>query len=303
MGEATERPRMTTRRVRRGGATVPLPDLLAWGRGELARSGIPQQEATWLLEWVLGENSLLFAPQEVGRRAVEGYRSAIAQRKSRIPLQHITGTMSFRSLELSAGPGVFSTRPETESLVDIALELAGPRPRIVDLCSGSGAVGLALATELSATSLWLVENSPEALRYLQTNVSRYFTDDPDVVIEPHSALSALPDLDGTVDLVVCNPPYVGLADAPTQPEAQADPAVALYGGGEDGLVLPRGIVQRSHGLLRPGGFLVMEHGATQGPALQEHALTTGFTGAWTREDFTGTPRFLMAQKPRGDRDG
>ncbi len=303
MGETAEEPLVLARRGRPAGATVPLPTLLTWGRSELKRSGVVEQEAAWLLQWVLGETSLFLAPQQVGRRAVETYRSAIAQRKNRIPLQHITGSMDFRGLRLSAGPGVFSTRPETELLVDRALEVMPSNPKVVDLCAGSGAIGLSLATEHTVAGLWLVENSPEALPYLQTNVARYFPGDAKVVIEAQSALSALPELDATVDLVVSNPPYVGLMDAPTQPEAKADPAVALYGGGEDGLVLPRGIVQRSHDLLRAGGFLIMEHGSTQGDALRDHARATGFTGVATLEDLTGAPRFLLAQKPEEGFDG
>lgn len=279
-------------------ATVRLADLLEWGRGQLSRSGVPKQEANWLLEWVLGQDSLLFAPQDVGRRAVETYRSAIAQRSKRIPLQHIMGTMNFRGLELKAGPGVFSTRPETEFLVEHALRvgssLGGGPLTVVDLCAGSGAIGLAMATELGGAEVWLVENSAEALPYLRANVFRHASGAAKVAEQ--SALNALPELVGQVDLVVSNPPYVGLFDAPTQPEAQADPAVALYGGGEDGLVIPRGIVLRAYQLLRHGGFLVMEHGETQGEALREHALAVGFAGVGTEEDLTGAPRFLVAQK-------
>ncbi len=279
-------------------AVVQLRDLLAWGRGQLERAGVTPVEAEWLLKWVLNQDSLLLAPQDVGIRAAETYRSAIAQRRAHVPLQHIMGEMPFRGLTLRAGPGVFATRRVTEMLVEYALEVAPQEGgRIADLCSGSGAIGLALASELPQSAVWLVENSSRAMAYLRKNVAGIDTGTSVVTAVFDNALEALTELDGTLDLVVSNPPYVGLSDAPTQPEALADPATALYGGGEDGLVIPRGVVGRAFQLLAPGGSLVMEHGERQAEALVTHALSVGFAGAETRDDLAGRHRFLIARKP------
>lgn len=281
----------------REGASVPVETLLRWGRGELERVGLPQVEARWLLEWALGES--LGVRTHAGIRAAEKYRSAISQRRSRVPFQHITGEMSFRYLTLKAGPGVFVARPETETLVDLALATLEPGSAVVaDLCAGSGAIGLALATERSDTQVTMVEISPAAGRYLETNTRRVgqFAAGSRVRICMEDATGALAGSEETLDLVVSNPPYVGIVDAPTQPEALADPEIALFGGGEDGLVTPRGIVTRAYELLRKHGTLLMEHGEDQGAALVGHAVNVGFYSAETVDDLTGRPRFLRAVK-------
>ncbi|MFZ1382691.1 MAG: peptide chain release factor N(5)-glutamine methyltransferase [Scrofimicrobium sp.] len=291
---------ITVRTQRGRDATIELPVLLTWGREQLSRAGLPPVEAEWLLKWVTGEDLLILAPQQIGIRAAENYRSAIAQRRARVPLQHITGQMQFRELSLLAGKGVFSTRPETEMLVDLAKEeVAAEQPRIADLCAGSGAIGLSLAVELPSSNVWLVERSPEAMSFLERNVDAVDSGGARVTPVLGDALDALPELDGTLDLVVSNPPYVGLADRPTQPEALADPEMALYGGGEDGLVIPRGIIGRAFDLLKPGGTLVMEHGERQGQSLRDHAQSVGFATALTRDDLSGRARFVVAAKPGG----
>lgn len=289
---------LTVRFSGRRDATLNLPDLLSWGRSQLERVGLPGIEAEWLLKWVLDENSLILAPRQVGLRAAESYRSAVSQRRARVPLQHITGQMDFRGLTLHAGPGVFSTRPETEMLVEYALKNLGPvsYARIADLCAGSGAIGLSLACEMPGSHVWLVERSQEAMEYLLRNVKDVAVGESTVSPVLGDALYALPELDGTLDLVAANPPYVGLADSPTQPEAQVDPQMALYGGGEDGMVIPRGIVVRAGDLLKPGGVLVMEHGERQGRDLCDHALSVGFDSAETLDDLTGRSRFMVAVK-------
>lgn len=280
--------------------------LLDWGTQQLLSAGVPPIEAKWLLEWCLGVDSLALAEPRVGIRAAEKYRSAIAQRRRHVPFQHITGEMAFRYLTLKCGPGVFVVRPETEMLVELGLQLLGVGPaKVADLCSGSGAIGLAVATERPDTDVLLVEVDREAMRYLRSNVADVGVLDNgsevrvlqgDAMVEPSGE-------EGTFALVLSNPPYVGLTDAPTQREAQVDPPVALYGGGEDGLVTPRGIVTRAYWLLRDGGALVMEHGEQQGNALVEHALSVGFVTARTERDLTGRDRFLVAQKaPRRSSD-
>lgn len=298
---------MWVRRGRRRGrqAMVAKDGLLAWGNASLKEAGAGPMEATWLLEWALEVPNLIHAPDEVGIRAAEKYRSAIAQRRAHVPLQHVMGQMAFRHLTLHAGPGVFSVRPETEMLVDIALQAVedpttGPQVgvRVADLCSGSGAIGLALANERSGVDAALVELDPTAASYLRRNAAAVqMAPGSKVEVLVEDAMEALPGEEGTFDLVVSNPPYVSHAQAPSQAEAQADPVMALFGGGEDGLVAPRGIVVRSFDLLRSGGTLVMEHGKDQAKALRKHAANVGFSSVSTVDDLTGRPRFLVAVKP------
>lgn len=264
--------------------TVSSAQLLAWGQRQLSAP----HEARLLLEWATETDSLL-ALSEVGYRAAERYRSGVAQRRRGFPLQHITGVMHFRSLKLDAGPGVFCVRPETEMLVEYALELPDVS-RVVDLCAGSGAVGLALEVE-SGSQVDAVELSEPARKYALRNLERY---QARLRLFAGDALGlALP---GTYDLVISNPPYV-----PGEPrlggDVLFDPEMALYGGGEDGMVLPRGIITRARELLRPGGHLLMEHDETQADALARFALGAGFEEISVLPDLTGRPRFLRARQP------
>lgn len=286
------------------GKQIPTEQLLRWGQNQLSGRGGPQ-EAKWLLEWALEATSLLTAPRVVGRRAEEKYRSAVHQRRNGFPLQHITGRMSFRKLDLLAGPGVFVVRPETELLVEYALDKvaslkskAGTKPlRVADLCTGSGAIALSLASEESDLEIDAVELSLPALKYAYKNHQRYrdqFNEGSSVRFIQDDATKALPNNDEAYDLVVSNPPYV--PGMPTQWEALFDPEMALYGGGEDGMVIPRGIVVRAFSLLRSGGVLLLEHDDTQAQKLTSFALQTGFSAASSLEDLTGTERFLVAVK-------
>lgn len=285
-----------------GRGSVSQQRLLAWGQGRLVQAGKSAHEARLLLQWSLDVDSLLRAPTEVGQRAAERYRSAIAQRCRSFPLQHITGEMYFRGLTLQAGPGVFAVRPETEMLVELALPLATPGSRVVDLCSGSGAIGLALACEAPGVDVTAVELSQAALAYGRRNLARCgdrLEPGSTYVLVEGDATAALPGHEGTIDLVLSNPPYVP-GQPPLRGEVLFDPEMALYGGGEDGLVVPRGIVRRAFELLRPGGTLVMEHAEQQGKTLVEFALECGFDAAKTLADLTERPRFLWATRSAAD---
>lgn len=275
--------------------------LLSWGSDRLVRAGKGKHEARLLLEWALDVDSLLRAPVFVGQRAAERYRSAIAQRCQGFPLQHITGRMQFRGLRLQAGPGVFVVRPETELLVDFACQDLPEAPRIADLCAGSGALGLAFASEIPEANVTAVELSPEAMAYARRNTERLrlgFAPGSNYKLVEADATTALAGQEASFDVVVANPPYV-----PGQPaltgEVLFDPEMALYGGGEDGLVIPRGIVVRSLDLLVPGGYLLMEHAPEQSAELRSLASDSGFVFVQTLEDLTGRQRFLRAKKKDG----
>ncbi|MCH4209647.1 peptide chain release factor N(5)-glutamine methyltransferase [Bifidobacterium sp.] len=241
--------------------------------------------------------------------AARRFGSMLTRRAAREPLQYITGHAPFRFLDLAVGPGVFIPRPETESVVQTALDWmrghAIAQPRVVDLCAGSGAIGLAIATELPGSQVWAVEQSPQALVWARRNrdsVLDAATGTPAsrqhqyrLIQGDATDAATLADLNGTVNAVVTNPPYVPLAHIPEQPEVRDhDPEMALYGGSDDGLAVPYAILARSAALLRRGGLLVMEHDIFQGKSLVECALHGGFATAHTGNDLTGRPRYLFA---------
>lgn len=275
---------------------VPLPKLLRWGMNQLVAAGKGEHEAPLLLQWALCTDSLLRVGPDVSPRVAEKYRSAIAQRKAGFPLQHITGEMQFRNLTLQAGPGVFAVRPETEMLVEYALPELHAGMLVADLCAGSGAIGLAVAAEVPGVSVIGIEMSPVAAAYAKRNAeTTEFAERSEYTVEVGDATVALAHKEGFVDAVLTNPPYIP-GSPPLTGEVLFDPEMALYGGGEDGLILPRGLVSRAAELLAPGGFLLMEHAETQGEALRHAATDAGLQNPETLPDLTGRPRFLRATK-------
>jgi len=226
-----------------------------------------------------------------------GFLAAVQRREKREPLQHITGLAPFRHLELEVGPGVFIPRPETEQLVDLALRKieAIQNPVIVDLCSGSGAISIALNTEVAGSTVYAVELSKDAFSFLTKNYQRYGLDPK--ALRNENLTTALEDLAAGVDLVVSNPPYIPDAAVPIDLEVQLhDPALALYGG-QDGLDVIRQISTRAWYLLRPGGHLVLEHAHTQAPAIGELLLNKGWQGVVSVSDLTGKDRMISAVRP------
>lgn len=225
------------------------------------------------------------------------YWEVTARREAREPLQHITGRAYFRYLELQVGPGVFVPRPETESVVGWAIDAVRAmdvvEPLIVDLCTGSGAIALALAQEVPRSRVHAVELSEDALQWTRKNV-----DGSRVDLRQGDALAAFPDLDGQVDLVISNPPYIPLTEWEyVQPEARDyDPELALFSG-EDGLDLIRGIERTAHRLLRPGGVVVIEHADTQGGQVPWiFTEERGWADAADHPDLNNRPRFATARK-------
>ncbi|WP_354182056.1 peptide chain release factor N(5)-glutamine methyltransferase [Arthrobacter sp. UYP6] len=267
----------------------------------LAAAGVPSPavDAELLAAHLLGESrgrvkALAFtdAPVPVG------YAELVAERASRVPLQHLTGTASFRYLELKVGPGVFVPRPETETVAQLAIDharavLAAGKSsvRAVDLGTGSGAIAAALASEVPEAEVHAVELSPLALAWARQNL------DPLGVQLLHGDLrTALTDHNGTFDVVVSNPPYVPADAVPNEPEAaEHDPAMALYGGGQDGLELPLAAARTAARLLLPHGFFVMEHAEVQAPRI---AALLSAEPCWrdvaTHTDLNGRPRATSA---------
>jgi release factor glutamine methyltransferase len=231
------------------------------------------------------------------------FEAAVARREAREPLQHITGRAGFRTLELEVGPGVFVPRPETELAVQAGIDALATMGLAsgglaVDLCAGSGAVALSLATETSAT-VWAVELSKEACLYLERNRVALPADVANRVTTVQAdARTALAHLNGTVDVIVTNPPYIPSDSRPKEPEVENfDPHIALYGLGVDGLEVPRGVVAAVARLLRPGGFVAMEHGALQAQQVRDMLEDTGsFADITTHQDLVGLDRFVTATR-------
>ena len=261
----------------------------------------------------------------MGAPAPEGLDELVAERARRVPLQHLTGRSGFRRLELSVGPGVFVPRFETELVAGLAISrlLARPRDgaenpvtdlgtvqstvprsavvnptpslglRVVDLCTGSGAIALAIKDEVPAADVHAVELSELAHAWAIRNRDDLALD---VDIRLGDASLAFPDLEAGVDVVVSNPPYIPVGAVPNDPEVRDhDPALALYGGSPDGLRIPLQVAARAAVLLRPGGFFVMEHADVQGSSLPA-ALRA--TGSWREiqdhADLNGRPRAVTA---------
>jgi release factor glutamine methyltransferase len=221
----------------------------------------------------------------------------VRRRAERVPLQHLLGTAAFRYLELQVGPGVFVPRPETEVVVDAVLaEIRDVEaPLVVDLCAGPGTIGLSVAHEHPTALVHLVERSPEAFAWLQRNRPE---GNRRVHLHLGDAADALPELDGTVDVVVSNPPYVAEHErALVDPEVRDhDPEIALFAGA-DGLDVVRVVERRAWQLLRPGGLVVIEHSDRQGESVPALLRDAGFTDVADHEDLTRRPRYTTGRKP------
>ncbi|MBY8873409.1 peptide chain release factor N(5)-glutamine methyltransferase [Micromonospora sp. PLK6-60] len=270
----------------------------------LAEAGVeaPRAEAEQLAAYVLGvprgRLALVdgFDPDQLGR-----FDALVARRADREPLQHLTGVAGFRHLELAVGPGVFVPRPETELLAGWGVARGGrvPAPLVVDLCSGSGAIALALAQELPAARVVAVERSPAALRWLRRNAAdRAAAGDRPIEVVPADVTDPelLADLAGRVDVLLCNPPYVPRSVVVPPEVAGHDPDEAVFGGA-DGLEVIRPVVRRAAELLRPGGVLGIEHDDTHGSAVPALLAADGrFTAVEEHRDLTGRARFATASR-------
>jgi len=285
-----------------------LNAILSTASSVLSEAGVssPQVDAELLLAHVLGvARSQLLSVTELTEEQVLEFDNLVARRANRVPLQHLTGTAYFRHLELSVGPGVFVPRPETELLVEAAIKhlMTLDSPRIaVDLCAGSGAIALSLALEVPGTTVHAVELSDDAFKWLTHNVVDHAAQLEQIgshVVVHHGDAgdpSLLSDFADKVDAVVSNPPYIPSEMIPRDPEARDhDPAIALFSG-VDGLDVAREVVKVAAGLLKPGGFIGLEHADVQGESLP--ALLTATLGIWDdirdNLDYNKLPRFTTA---------
>ena len=275
-----------------------LRDTVARAAQTLAGAGVasPEVDARLLAAHLLDVAPMQLIFTDSPARFDDDYAALIARRAAREPLQHIIGTAPFGDIDLAVGPGVFIPRPETELLAEWAVRLLDdePSPTVVDLGSGTGALAIAIARAKPGATVFAVERSADARRYLEENVVRYASSIR-IVAGDMTDPELLAELDGGVDLVVTNPPYVpetGDLDA----EVYADPHEAVFSGA-DGMDAIRGLVPVAARLLRGGGALGIEHDDSTSQAVQDVVLASGVFGApAVVNDLTGRARFVTASK-------
>lgn len=264
--------------------------------GLLAEAGVPSPrfDAEELAAHALGiERGQLWGVADLGD-ARDAFEGLVRRRAERVPLQHLTGRAFFRHLELAVGPGVFVPRPETELVAQAAIDAARrlPEPVVVDLGTGTAAIALTVADEVPGAQVHAVEADPSAFRWAERNCSG-----SDVDLRLGDMAEAFRDLDGTVDVVVSNPPYIPLGAVVRDPEvAVHDPALALWSG-VDGLDAVRVVEAVASRLLRPGGVVVVEHADLQGesaPAV--FSATRRWADVRDHEDLAGRDRFVTARR-------
>jgi len=258
----------------------------------LAEAGVgsPRTDAELLAAHAAATDRGRLAFADPGPDFYGRYDELVAQRANRVPLQHLTGTAAFGPVTVHVGPGVFIPRPETESLLEWALaQPLSPSPVIVDLCTGSAALAVALSK--SGARVLAIDDSEDALAYARLNTAGTPVE---LIHADVTAPGLLAELDGKVDLVVANPPYI--PDGTTlEPEvAQHDPSHALFGG-PDGMAVIGRIVELAARLLRDGGRCAVEHDdTTSARTVEAFTRTDRFIDICARHDLTGRPRFVTA---------
>ncbi|HEX7824855.1 MAG TPA: peptide chain release factor N(5)-glutamine methyltransferase [Mycobacterium sp.] len=256
--------------------------------------GTPRVDAEQLAAFTAGIDRGRLAFHEPDESFFGRYRDIVEARARRIPLQHLTSSAAFGAVTVAVGPGVFIPRPETESLLEWALAQPLPaKPVIVDLCTGSGALAVALDHERPAARIIAVDDSVDALAYARRNSASTAIE---LVEADVTAPGLLSEHDGTVDLIVTNPPYIP-DGAQLEPEvAQHDPEHALFGG-PDGMRVIGPIVDLAARLLRPGASIGVEHDDTTADATTALFERAGvFTDVQSRRDLAGRPRFVTATR-------
>lgn len=270
----------------------------------LSTAGVasPRTDVELLAAHLLGvERSKLMMVPLVDPPVVEALQELVRRRAARVPLQHLTGNATVGDVTLAVGPGVFVPRPETELLLEWGLaSLEGAHtPVVVDLCSGSGALALAIANARPDADVHAVERDPSALAWLRRNADeRAHAGDTPITLHSGDVADStlLIEYDGLADLVVCNPPYVP-EGTPVPPEVREhDPHDAVFAG-RDGLDVVRHVVGFAARLLKPGGDVAVEHDDTHGgsvPALLSARRV--LTGVQDHTDLAGRPRFATATR-------
>lgn len=263
----------------------------------LATAGVasPRNDAEILLSHVTGvPRALLLMTVRTDDRQRAYFDEMITARARRIPLQHLTGSAGFRYVDVEVGPGVFVPRPETELLAGWAIDQIKQMesPVVVELCAGSGAISLSIVNEVPRARVHAVELDEKAFGWAQINLSGTGVD-----LRQGDMADAFTDLDGTVDVVVVNPPYIPLEawESVTEEVRDHDPALALWSG-EDGLDAMHVVEQVAWRLLKSGGAVGAEHADVQGESAPA-VFRPRFKSVQDHLDLAGKPRFVTAVRP------
>jgi release factor glutamine methyltransferase len=264
----------------------------------LAEAGVgsPRTDAELLAAHAAATDRGRLAFADTGPEFRERYDELVARRAKRVPLQHLTGTAAFGPVTVHVGPGVFIPRPETESLLEWGVAQHLPQhPVIVDLCTGSGALAVALSKHWPDARVIGVDDSEDALGYARRNTAGT----PVELIQADvTRAGLLTELDGQVDLVVANPPYIPDGAALEPEVAEHDPPHALFGG-PDGMAVIDRIVELAARLLRDGGRSAVEHDdTTSARTVEAFTRTARFVDVTARHDLTGRARFVTAVRER-----
>ncbi|MEX1178507.1 MAG: peptide chain release factor N(5)-glutamine methyltransferase [Nitriliruptor sp.] len=284
----------------------PLRDRLEAAERCLRAAGVPDPagDAHTLARHVLDldDTDDLTGTLDVTGHDAATFDELVARRADRVPLPHLTGSVRFRGIELAVGPGVFVPQPETAPVVGWAVDAVRSSgraaPLVADLCTGSGTIAFALANELPHAHVHAVERDPGAMAWARRNAAaRRAAGDPPVTLHLGDVEGCLPDLDGRLDLVASNPPYVATTErhVPDREVVDHDPAIALWAG-DDGLDIVRLVERAARRLLRTGGQIVVEHSDRQG--VTAPAVFTS-AGGWAEiadhPDQDGLDRFVTAR--------
>jgi len=250
-------------------------------------------EARELLLWALGikkEDYFLSPNAPVTDKEALRYRRALSRLSNGEPLGYIIGSWDFFGRSFAVAPGVLIPRPETESVLEVGLSLAPDRGRALDLCTGSGCIGITLALEKPGLQVFCGDISPEALSVARRNASMYPEAGVTVLYD-----DALKPSSAAYDFIISNPPYIA-PDEEVEPSVlQYEPAIALWGG-EDGLDFYRAICRYRLPGLTPGGYLICECGAGQGDAVSAMFRECGLSEVVCHTDLSGKQRAVSGKK-------
>jgi len=289
---------------------VAASSVIRAGSEILQAAGIEGREAEILFvgTFPVERSSLYCADPEIAESDRDIFLDRVRRRAAREPMNYVTGDVEFLGLRLHVGPGVLIPRPETELWLEVLIERLRDNAvspcRVLDLCAGSGCIGLALAREFPDADVAAVDISPDALRYARENAARNgvaniaFTEGD--LFEPLTPGASF-------DLIVSNPPYIPAPQIETlEPDVRCwEPRIALAGGG-DGLDFYRAIFANIRRFIRSGGIAAVETGGGQGAAVREMMARAGFADAEIFYDYAGHDRAvfgMMLPSPSGEGPG
>ena len=264
------------------------------------------QEARWLCEHASGMDSAEFSAEQdqlVTVACAKSLNSMVRDRLSGVPLQYVMKRWAFRHLDIMVDKRVLIPRPETEQVVQVALDIARKTSsdqalRVVDLGTGSGVIGLSMAFELGveAAHVWLTDASVDALDVARANMVGIGRAATNVRVVHGSWWNALPqEIAGQIDIAICNPPYIAKDDSEVAPDVHLyEPHSALYAS-DNGLSDLRTVIEGASTWLKKSGWLVLEIGYQQGAEVLAMMSVSGFVGAEIKQDLSGRDRIAVGQ--------